>query len=123
MSITKKTLVKYSTDTSGSVSLPLDEERNVAIRYFVRDSSGRVSERGGTATAKVSIYGTLTHFETDRGSIITSGDPIAGPAVTDAIFLFSEDTHTSSLQHFHRITIAWTDLTSGADISIMYSKF
>ena len=99
MSIIKKTLVKYSTDTSGSVSLPVDEERNVAIRYFVRDSSGRVSEGGGTATAKVNIYGTLTHFETDRGSIITSGDPIAGTAVTDALFLFSEDTHTSSLQH------------------------
>ena len=123
MPIIKKILVRNSPDVSGSVSLPLDEEKNVAIRYFVTDSSGRVSEGGSTATAKVSIYGTLTYSETDRGSIITSGDPIAGTAATDAIFLFSEDTHTSSLQHFHRITIAWAELTAGADISITCSKF
>jgi hypothetical protein len=123
MAVTKEILVRYSTDSSGSTSFSVDTEKNVAIRYFVRNSSGRSPGGGSTDTAKVNIYGTITHFETDRGSVITTGDSIAGTAATDAVFLFTEDTHTSSLQHFHRITISWSDLTSDADISIMYSKF
>tara|TARA_A100001515_G_scaffold16776_1_gene12170 strand:- start:124 stop:495 length:372 start_codon:yes stop_codon:yes gene_type:complete len=123
MSVIKQTLVKYSTDTSGSVSFSLEDEQNVAIRYFVRDSSKKTADAGSVSTAKVNVYGTITGFESDRGSIITGGDPDAGRAATDALFIFSEDSHTSSLKHFTRITVAWSDLTASSDISIVISKF
>jgi len=123
MSVTKHSLIKRSKDTSGSVSFSLIDTQNVAVRYFVRDSSGKTADEGSVSTAKVNVYGTITPFESDRGSIITGGDPDAGRAATDALFIFSEDSHTSSLKHFTKITVAWSDLTASSDISIVISKF
>ena len=65
---------------------------------------------GGTSTATVNVYGTVTGRESDRGSLLTSGDPDAGRALTDGIFVFSEDTHSSSLEHFDEITVIWLSL-------------
>ena len=79
---------------------------------------------GGTSTAIVNVYGTIIskEFSSDRGSLLSSGDPSMGRASTDGMIVFSDDQFTGSLQHFTKITVAWESLSANADITIVCSK-